>query len=401
MPRLLQFPQFFVLMVLFAFLSVAAVIFTPAYPVLSLEFGLKEEQAQWMMTLFLLGSAFGRLPYGPLANRYGRKNTLFIGLIISLIGTLIVLASSSYFVLCFGRLIQALGCAVTTKIGFTMTADLHAGAVATKILSYGMLAYAILPGISTGIAGSLTESFGWRGSFWFFLVFNICVILSCFCLPETAKKKDLHALKIKKIAAGYAAQFRDRNLLLWGSLMGLSTAILFIFSQQAPFVGIEIMGLTAEEYGWFYLIPSMGIAAGSLVTVYLADKLSAKWGMFWGIVVIATASLLMQYFFLGSWISGWALFLPQVAIQLGDALLYNNASSIAVSEAKDKSNASSILLFINSCWGFLGTFLVGMFVPRAFLSLPIIFLLICILMLIFWLLVRGPCKKLNTPKEIF
>jgi DHA1 family bicyclomycin/chloramphenicol resistance-like MFS transporter len=219
------------------------------------------------------------------------------------------------------------------------------------------------------------------------------VILSCFCLQETAKGKDLHALKIKTIAAGYAAQFKDRNLILWGSLMGLSTTVLFIFSQQAPFVGIEVMGLTPQEYGWFYLVPSMGIAAGSLLTAFLADKLSAKWGMLWGIAAIAAASLLMQFFFLGSWISGWALFLPQVIVQLGDLLLYNNAASIAVSEAKDKSNASSIILFISSCWGVLGTFLVGIFDPRAFLSLPVIFLFISALMWIFWLLVRSPCKK--------
>lgn len=392
MPKLFQFPQILVLMVLFSFLPVAAVVFTPAYPALSREFGLLEGQDQWMMTLFLLGSSIGRLPYGPLANRFGRKTALFLGLGVALIGTIVILISESYSFLCVGRLIQALGCAVSMKIGYTMIADLHAGAIATKMLSYGMLAYAILPGISTGIAGHLTENYGWKGSFWFFLAFNIFVILACTCLPETAKSKDLHALKIKKIAAGYAAQFKNRNLVLWGSLMGLSTAVLFIFSQQAPFVGIEIMGLTPEAYGWFYLVPSMGIAAGSLLTAYLADRMSAKWGMFWGIASIATASLLMQYFFLGSWISGWALFLPQVIVQLGDALLYNNASSIAVSEAKDKSNASSIILFISSCWGVLGTFLVGFFDPRAFLSLPAIFLFISVLMWILWRAVKSPCK---------
>jgi MFS family permease len=379
-------------MLLFSFLPVAAVVFTPAYPALALEFGLLASQDQWMMTIFLLGATFGRLPYGPLANRFGRKKTLYLGLSIALLGTIMILVAGSYFWLCVGRWVQALGCAVTMKIGYTMIADLHAGALATKIMSYGMLAYAILPGISTGIAGHLTEHFGWKGSFWFFLVFNLLVILSCFYLPETSKKKDLHALKIKKIITGYAAQFKDRNLVLWGSLMGLSTAILFIFSQQAPFIGIEMMGLTPREYGWFYLVPSMGIAAGSLLTVYLSDRMTAKWGMFWGIVGIATASLLMQIFFLGSWISGWALFLPQVVVQLGDALLYNNASSIAVSEAKDKSNASSIVLFINSCWAVFGTFLVGVFDARAFLSLPLIFLSISVLMFIFWGMVRANKK---------
>src|SRR5947209_1263557 len=119
-PELLRFPRILVLMILCAFLSIAAVVFTPAFPELSREFHLTDTQAQWVMTIFLLGTAFGRLPYGPIANRIGRKNTLFLGLGISILGTLVILFASSYLLLCIGRFIQALGCAVTLKIGYTM-----------------------------------------------------------------------------------------------------------------------------------------------------------------------------------------------------------------------------------------------------------------------------------------
>ena len=133
--KLLQFPQIIVLMVLFSFLSLAAVVFTPAFPELVKEFHLSKSEAQWMMTIFLLGTAIGRLPYGPLANRIGRKKTLFVGLFISLIGTLLVIFADTYFIVCVGRFIHAFGCAVTLKIGYTMVGDLHAGSAATKVVS--------------------------------------------------------------------------------------------------------------------------------------------------------------------------------------------------------------------------------------------------------------------------
>ena len=169
--KLLQFPQVLVLMVLFSFLSLAAVVFTPAFPELVKEFRLSNSEAQWMMTIFLLGTAIGRLPYGPLANRIGRKNTRFVGLVVSMIGTLITIFADTYLIVCAGRFVQALGCAVTLKIGYTMVGDLHEGSSATKVLSYGMLVYAILPGIGAAIAGFLTPWFGWQGGFWFFLFF--------------------------------------------------------------------------------------------------------------------------------------------------------------------------------------------------------------------------------------
>lgn len=393
MSKVLRFPQILVLMILFSFYSLAAVVFTPAYPQLVEEFHLSHSEAQWMMTLFLLGGAFGRLPYGPLANRFGRKTTLFIGLFVSLIGTLMTLFAPSYAFICIGRVIQALGCSVTLKIGYTMIGDLHTGAEATKVLSYSMLAYAILPGIGTAVSGFLTKDYGWKGGFWFFLIFTTLFILSCFSLPETLAKKDLHALKVKKIAQGYSKQLKNLNLFCWSCLMGLSTAIIFIFSQEAPFVAIDMMGLTPEAYGVFYLVPAFGIAGGALLTAWLADKLSSQGALLAGILVILGSSLLMGGFFLFGWVSGWALFIPQLFVQIGDAILYTNASSTALSEANDKSNASAVMLFINSCIGFLGTFLVGILAPKALGTLPVSFILITAIMLVIWFKLRASCKN--------
>ena len=159
---LFRFPQILILMVMFSYLSLGAVVFTPAYPELSKQFHLSDSAAHWMITLFLLGTAFGRRPYGPLANRFGRKKILFLGLFISMLGTAWILAADTYLLVCIGRLIQAVGCAVTLKISYTMIADLHAGPKATKALSYSMFVYAILPGIGTAVAGFLTPYYGWR-----------------------------------------------------------------------------------------------------------------------------------------------------------------------------------------------------------------------------------------------
>jgi MFS family permease len=380
--------RWIVILILFSFLSTAAVIFTPAFPELSKQFQLSSADAQWMMTIFFLGTAFGRLPYGPLANRYGRKKTLLLGLFIAILGTLLILSTESYAVLCLGRLIQALGCTVTLKIGYTMVGDLYSGAEATRVLSYSLFAYAILPGIGTSVSGLLVASYGWRGGFWFFLLFTVCFMLLCLTLPETMKKADPDALKIKRIASAYAKQFRNLSLVLWGSLMGLSTAVLFIFSQEAPFIAIDIMGMTPVEYGFYFLVPAIGIAAGSLATAWLADKWTPLKGMKWGIFTILFSTLGRGALLLCGFQGWWVLFIPQTLIQFGDALLYTNASSAAMTEAEDKSNASAILLFINSFVSVLGTFFVGILAPRESLAMPISFLIIVAIMWALWILLR-------------
>jgi MFS family permease len=394
MATLLRFPSNVLLMILFSFLSVAAVVFTPGLPELSNTFNLSNAQTQWIMTVFLAGAAIGRIPYGVLANRFGRKKTLFIGLYISLVGTLIIVFSETYFWLCIGRFIQALGCASALKITYTMIADLHAGAEATKVLGYSGIAYAILPGIGTAISGYLMPIFGWKGGFWFFLLFNVLVILSCLALPETVKKIDRHALKLKPLLRAYSRQFKDIFLILCSISMGLTTAVLFIFAQEAPFIGIEILGISSEEYGVLYLVPALGIAAGSLLTSWLATKISPSKAMLLGIALLFFGSVSMGLLLI-LWRNAWALFLPAIILQLGDVILYNNASSKALTEAKDKSNASAVMLFINSCGGFLGTFIVGVFVPRSLIGMPLVFCLMTFMMFIIWLILHNECRKID------
>lgn len=211
--------------------------------------------------------------------------------------------------------------------------------------------------------------------------------------PETSAKRDLEALQVRKIAVAYADQFKDMYLVLWSCLMGLSTAIIFIFSLEAPFVAIDLMGISPQAYGVFYLVPAFGIAAGSLITAWLSDRMSALNGMLVGILIIVVGTVMMLAFFMTGWVSGWSLFLPQVVVQLGDALLYTNASSQGVSEAKDKSNASAIMLFINSFVSVLGTYLVGTFASRSLMTMPVAFLAITLIMLAIWWKLWTHCKR--------
>lgn len=69
-------PQFMILLFLVSFASVGAVLFTPALPSITSFFQVSVGQAQLTITSYLIGYALGQLPYGPLANRFGRKKTL-------------------------------------------------------------------------------------------------------------------------------------------------------------------------------------------------------------------------------------------------------------------------------------------------------------------------------------
>src|SRR3990167_10634613 len=87
-------PHLLTLMFLSAFASMGAVLMMPALPEISAHFGTHTSTTQLTVTCFLLGYAVGQLIYGPLANRYGRKKAIYIGIVIATLGSIFSIISS-------------------------------------------------------------------------------------------------------------------------------------------------------------------------------------------------------------------------------------------------------------------------------------------------------------------
>ena len=98
-----------ILLLLISFATVTGILFTPALPQIAQSFGISDGRAQMTMSIFLSGYCLGQLPYGPLANRYGRKKTVYIEIALAALGSFLAYASTTFALLCAARFIQALG----------------------------------------------------------------------------------------------------------------------------------------------------------------------------------------------------------------------------------------------------------------------------------------------------
>ena len=100
---------FFTLLLLISFASVNAVLFTPALPEIAEYFHINADIAEHTVTFFLMGYALGQLIYGPLANRFGRKPALYLGITLQIISCFICVLSSvvdAYWLLLVGRFLN-------------------------------------------------------------------------------------------------------------------------------------------------------------------------------------------------------------------------------------------------------------------------------------------------------
>ena len=384
-------PQFLILLLLVSFASVGAVLFTPALPSIASFFLITGSQAQLTITSYLIGYALGQLPYGPLANRFGRKKTLYLGISIAVIGSLLCAFSSfvmSFKLLVFARFLQALGACVGLKISFTMIADTYNQTSATKMIARMLIAFAVMPGLAVAIGGVLTQFLNWESCFYFLALFGAFMLWLSTKLPETAKTLDLSALNLSSIFHGYALKFKNKRLVISGLMMGCGSAVIYIFAAKAPFIGINLMGLSPGMFGAYNVIPLVGMLLGALLSARLAGKFPVLRLLLTGVVASFIATFTMLIPFSVGTIHPFSLFFPMFLIYIAESLVFANVSSFGLAHAKNKSNGSAVLNFINLGITVIAVLLLEFIYPESALLMPLSFLILFCMMLLLWLRLR-------------
>lgn len=376
-----------------SFASVNAVLFTPALPEITGFFSISNNTAQQTITWFLIGYTFGQLIYGPIANRFGRKPALYIGVGLQILSSLLCVVAGVmhlYFLLIVGRFLLALGSGVGLKMTFTLVNECYNPKVASQKISYLLLAFAITPGLGIALGGVLTSYFGWTSCFYASALYGLLLFILIMKLPETQKILDYRAFEIRHLLTHYWMQFKNIQLVVGGLLMGSVTCFIYSFAAIAPFLTNKYFAMNSTEYGYANLLPPIGLLMGSLLSAQLVKKYSLKMIMAIGILFTALGALSMLIlisFHLGAI---YSIFIPTIIIYFGLCFVLANASAIAMSHTKDKAHGSAVMNFINM--GFATCVVLGMeFISINLFLLPILFVILTGIMIVNyrWLMISN------------
>lgn len=341
---------FFTLILLISFASVNAVFFTPALPEIARFFTISAGKAQLTITLFLIGYTMGQLIYGPIANRFGRKPALFSGISIQIISSFLCVFSGYlhwFPLLIIGRFFLAIGSGVGLKMTYTLVNECYEPKIASQKISYLMLAFAIMPGLSIALGGALTNQFGWISCFYAAAVYGVVLLFLIARLPETYTTLDQDALKWKSLQHHYAVQFKNFRLVAAGLLMGLSTTFVYVFSAISPFIAINLLKMTTSQYGNANLLPMIGLLIGSPTSAYLTKIFPMQTIVRTGICIALLGVIIMWFAIYLHLSAVYLLFMPMIIIYFGLCFILANASTLGMSETTDKAHASAIMSFIN------------------------------------------------------
>ncbi|MDE1460345.1 MFS transporter [Spartinivicinus poritis] len=382
-------PPIYLLMLLMSFASLVAIVITPALPEISEAFQIKPTQSTWLVTAFLLGYAIGQLPYGVLANRYGRKKAALTGLVIALIGSLIqfiAIMESSFAGLVIARIIIAFGGACGPVVSLTVLSDCYDEQNARKKLSTLFLIFALMPCVAIAIGGFLTTHYGWQSTMQIASVYIVFIVVATYSqLNETLPESQYKPIQISSNIKGIVNAFKSPNYLAFTLLATAGTATVYIFNSLSPFLSITVIKMSPQHFGLLSIITSVGLLIGS----YLSGKASLKYCgrkiLMLGIMILLSSSIILFTLFKATFINTFSLFVPAFFLFIGVALILPNATTLAMTCVEDKANGAGLMNTNNLLLTGIGVSLSGHFAKSSLLTLPIAVLtisVVCIAILI-------------------
>lgn len=248
-------------------------LFVPSFPELQDQFNLSAFWVEASLSINFIGFCLSLFFVGSLADHYGRKPILLLGLMIFVIGSMLCLWAPAYHFLLVGRFLQGVGIAAPSILSFLIIADSYP-------LSKQQFYLAMLNGLMNAAAGAapvigsyITMYFHWQGNFMALLLLGLLtLVMTLLFIPMHKLPEHKETLSLK----GYLPIFQSKPLML------LIVNIIFIFVPYWIFVGMspllymENLGVSLSHFGYYQGSMAVVFALGSVMYGLILNKVDHK-----------------------------------------------------------------------------------------------------------------------------
>jgi len=192
----------------------------------------------WVGTLYLLSAAIFLVPFGRLADIYGRKRFFFWGIIIFTIASVLKSFSTTIVFLFAMQFINGIGAAMVFATAVAIVTTIYPSSQRGQIL--GINVASIYLGLSIGpvVGGLLTQFWGWRAVFLSNVPLGILVII----------------LVLVKVKTDWAEARGERFDIVGSLIYGLGLTVMMYGIAKLPSIAGVFISLSGVGIVAFFLI---------------------------------------------------------------------------------------------------------------------------------------------------
>lgn len=320
-------------------------LYLPALPSIEQAFRADVATVQLTLSVYMVAFAVCQLFYGAMSDRYGRKPVLAFGVAVYFAASVACALATSIETLVIARFFQALGGCCGVVVGRAVVRDVFGRKKSAKILSYMGTAMALAPALGPVIGGYLTVAFGWEASFWVLSGFGgLCLLGILVILRESNQNPDVTALNPRRMAANFRQLLGHRIYLGYLLVSAFSYGGLFAYISGSSFVFIQVIGLTADQYGYCFAAIVLGYMAGTQIGGRSVMRHGERRLVKWGAIVSALSGVAMAGFAYAGMLNVAVVLVPMVIYMVGMGLVLPNAAAGGIGPFPRMAGAASSLI---------------------------------------------------------
>ncbi len=252
-------------------------IMLPAFGDIRAGFGLAPDSVEVarLVTFYFVGIAVGQVFYGPLADYFGRKRTIYfagglygLGAVLSALAPTLGLALGA-------RFLWGLGAAGTRVIVASVVRDVYSGDRMARAMSMVFSIFILVPVFAPALGALILTFASWRAVFGFCALYAVAVLLWSRRLPETlAPENRLEDLTFRRMWT--AGRFVVTNRITFGHTVALAVlfGVFMSYLASSEIMFREVFGVV-EAFPYYF----GGLAAVMGASMFFNGRIVERIGM--------------------------------------------------------------------------------------------------------------------------
>ena len=248
----------------------------PALPAIGAELGVAaDNDRQLVVVAYMFGLGSTQLLWGPLADRFGRKPVLAVGIFLYVVFALLCAFAWSFPLLVAGRVAMGASAAVTRVLVVTMVRDLFEGEEMARTMSLVFMVFMLVPVLAPTVGQGILLVGPWRAIFGVLGAYGIVMaIWSWRRLPETLHPEYRRSLKFGAIGSAMWATLKERQSL------GYTLALTLTFGALTAYIAsVQQIIFDAFKAPDAIGLAFAAIAAPMALTSWLNSRVVGTFGM--------------------------------------------------------------------------------------------------------------------------
>lgn len=339
-------PGWLVLMGALAAIGPLAIdMYLPAFGAMATDLQVPQGLVERTLASYLLGLALAQLAYGPLADRFGRKPPILLGLTLFTIASIACSVSQDINHLLFWRVVQAFGGAAGMVVPRAVIRDYLGTREAAQALSMLMLIMGVMPILAPLLGGQAVTLGSWRTVFHIMALVGLALIIAVAVKMQESLHPDKRIpLALGAITQNYKLLLRHKSFMGYTLAGGLGTAGMFAYISGSPLVFISIYGVDPRWFGLLFGLNAAALIISAQVSARMLNKHTPRRLLTiaqFSLVIMTLLAVILTIFGL---INLSLLMLCLMGFMASQGFVSPNAAALALAEQGPRLGTASALM---------------------------------------------------------